>query len=315
MRTLITILIVLFILPQAKAQMNLVPNPSFEDTVYCPLNLDDIGACISWSSFGNSPDYYNSCAQPGVSVPFTSFGYQHAQTGVAFVGLATFVKYNFNAGPNYREVIGSNLINPLQIGTKYYISFFAVLAESFTGFASNNLGLRFFTTAFSLSNSAPIDNFAHLRFDSILVDSINWTKVTGTFIADSNYQYVSLGNFYDYLTTDSIVISTFNTSAYYFIDDICVSTDSLYNETWTSIQNPEIFKTIIWPNPATEFLQFKSIFPINSVQIIDCTGKLISKVQVNSIEGVVDIKDLAKGIYFSIFEGEKINSVHKFLKF
>jgi hypothetical protein len=40
MKPLIAFLLVLFNLPLAEAQINLVPNPSFEDTVYCPFGLD-----------------------------------------------------------------------------------------------------------------------------------------------------------------------------------------------------------------------------------------------------------------------------------
>jgi hypothetical protein len=76
MRTLITILIVLFILPQAKAQINFVPNPSFEDTVFCPQFLDNMPDVQDWSSFGNSADYFNGCSVTGMNVPNAVFGYQ-----------------------------------------------------------------------------------------------------------------------------------------------------------------------------------------------------------------------------------------------
>ena len=311
MRPFFAFILVLLNLSLAEAQINLVPNPSLEDTVYCPFGLDQVNASVGWSSFRNSPDYYNACLP---NVPNATFGYQHANSGNAFIGLATYYKRNSVTGGNYREYAGVSLINPLQIGLKYFVSFYAVLAEKNTGFASNNLGLRFFTNSYSLTNPAPLDNISHLRFDSILVDSINWTRVKGSFIADSNYQYLCIGNFYDYLNTDTLTATPFMTVAYYFVDDICVTTDSLYNETWTSLQIIQQNEIEIWPNPTSGFLQFQTVKLTEEVLIFDSSSRLIKSVQINAREGRIDLTELVAGIYFASFRNEKTILVHKFLK-
>jgi hypothetical protein len=269
---------------------------------------------LGWSAYRNSPDYFSTCHPIYPNVPNTSFGYQQANSGNAFIGLTTYYKRNSAAGGNYREYAGVNLINPLQIGLKYYISFYAVLAERNTGFASNNLGLRFFTSAFSLTSPAPIDNISQLHFDSIMIDSINWNRVSGSFIADSNYQYLCIGNFYDYLNTDTIITTASMVVAYYFVDDICVSTDSIYNETWTSLQMLTQNEIEIWPNPASDFLQFQTINSIEEVLVFDSSSRFIKSVQINASEGRIDLKGLVQGIYFASFRNEKTISVHKFLK-
>ena len=53
---------------------NLVPNPSFEDTLFCPIGLNDLDPIIGWSSYGNSVDCYNSCSAT-LNVPDSPFGF------------------------------------------------------------------------------------------------------------------------------------------------------------------------------------------------------------------------------------------------
>src|SRR5690606_32613561 len=85
---------------------NLVPNWSFEDTVACPTSLTQIDKAIGWSSYRQSPDYFNSCAPvnypQNVSVPTNQWGDQFAKTGNAYAGFVTFTL----GASNSREYIG-----------------------------------------------------------------------------------------------------------------------------------------------------------------------------------------------------------------
>ena len=84
----------LFFLVQDSFAQNLVPNPSFEDTVSCPDNLAQIDKAVGWSSYRITPDYFNSCSSasafPSVSVPSNQWGTQSAKTGNAYAGLITY---------------------------------------------------------------------------------------------------------------------------------------------------------------------------------------------------------------------------------
>src|SRR5947207_3313209 len=91
---------------------NIVTNPSFENYSSCPNVPGDINYATSWMSYGNSPDYYNSCSTysaclqgPSFSVPFSSAGYQLAATGQGYCGLLTY----YNMIQDSREFIGSQL--------------------------------------------------------------------------------------------------------------------------------------------------------------------------------------------------------------
>ncbi|MBK9317610.1 MAG: T9SS type A sorting domain-containing protein [Bacteroidetes bacterium] len=298
----------------ANAQTNLVPNPGFENYVVCPVNLGETHKATGWSSYSTSPDFFHQCStNPYLSPPYVQFGYQVPHNGIGYIGLATYHNNTSVITNNYREFCGAQLLSPLQIGTTYYLSFYTVATEFGTGYLTNNLGIRLFTNPYSIANPAPIDNFAHLKFDTIVTDSINWQRLSGSFIADSAYQYICLGNFYDSLHTDTVVFG-FPNAGYYFIDDICVTTDSLYNETWTGIQDNDIGEVNIWPNPSQDFLNYKAHRKIEEIRIYDCIGKLVMHETVNSSEGRIDLEGLSNGIYFATFINGRNSSIYKCIK-
>lgn len=61
-------------------------------------------------------------------------------------------------------------------------------------------------------------------------------------------------------------------------------------------------------------LTFKAINIIEEILIFDCSSRLIKSVQINDLEGKIDLMGLVQGIYFASFRSEKTISVHKFLK-
>src|SRR5438876_12212383 len=104
-----------------KAQSNLVPNPSFEIYDTCPDNGDEIQRAIGWTKFSQTnttPDYYNACDTGGLwCVPNGYYIHQSANDGNAFGAVVTF-----ESGIPYREHIGIQLLQPLIIGQKYFLS-------------------------------------------------------------------------------------------------------------------------------------------------------------------------------------------------
>lgn len=218
-------IILLTLSSQALQAQNLVPNPSFEDTLQCPTNnqANNPNLCVGWSMYGGTPDYFNECATGDYGVPSNKFGSQAAYNGKAYTGLITYA----NGDPsNYREFIGTRLSQPLSVGTKYYVSAFINRSDT-TSCASNNFGFRFSMIPYSFSNPTPVNNFSHVRSNAIITDSVNWTRISGSFIADNAYSYLAIGNFYTNSNTSSFNCSPFNPFAYYYIDQVSVTTDSL----------------------------------------------------------------------------------------
>jgi len=286
---------------QAKAQ-NLVPNWSFEDTIQCPFTDNQVHFSAGWSSFGNSSDYFNACDTgtvvlplPMTGVPINAFGFQYAATGDAYCGLFTLGYSN-----SYREFIGRKLHKPLIESTRYYFSMKVSLAD-LSDCASNNLGVLFSTIPYDEINLSPIVNQAHVYTHEVITDSIDWIKISGTFIADSAYEYIIIGNFFDDLLTDTIMFSPAGCNPYYYIDDVCVLEDSTMScdvdyTVSTVAHFQEQFD--IFPNPAMEKIYFKMNEAVNITgSLVSVTGQKIKSFRFTG-SGEIDVSNVSSGIYF-----------------
>jgi hypothetical protein len=160
--------------------------------MFCPDEQGQIIYANGWTGI-ETPDYFNSCQiscsfpTNCIGVPTNFFGYQPAYEGSAYVGIVTFR----TDLPNWREYINIQLISPLTIGVRYYASAHIARANNpgLAG-ATNNFGFQFFTTLTSLAPN-PNNNFSHINDVTLATDSVSWTKVSGSFIADSSYNFVS----------------------------------------------------------------------------------------------------------------------------
>lgn len=216
-----------------------MPNPSFEDSIACPLGGDQLYKAINWYSFRNTPDYFHTCCtnQTGVvGVPNNIFGYQIPNSGNAYAGM---IAYDLT-GQDYREFLGVDLISPTIVNQKYYCTFYISWAVSL-GYtiAINKIGIELSKNLFSTTNPYPINNFPIAYSDTIIQDSIGWRKMQFSFIADSAYEYLIIGNFFNNLNTDTLNLGQFNVHSYYYIDDVCLSTDSVYCSIFTLVNQIE----------------------------------------------------------------------------
>lgn len=273
MKKLLHIILLLFAVSEGNSQVNLVPNFSFEEYAECPLNDGNLYFANGWSLFSasnTSPDYYNICAPPnGFNVPQSIFCYQQDNRDCgAYIGVLTFE----TSGGQSKEHIGIQMIDTLIVGQKYYISFYTVMGEyrsnssgSQYGMPSNNIGIKLSTIPYSSNNPTPIDNFAHLHSETVITDSINWSRISGSIIADSAYNYLVIGNFYSNENTDTTnynCSNCFNSGSYYLVDDVCVSTDSLLCNGGiellpciVSVEENNLKNRInIYPNPASDYI-------------------------------------------------------------
>lgn len=312
---------------------NLVPNFGFEQYSSCPTTGDEVELCTGWSKFSNNistPDYYNGCAASNtVGVPTSFYVYQqdHRNCG-AYMGLVTRT-----SNPNEREHIGIQLNQPLVIGQKYFLSFYTVMGGS--GDASiyyespaNNIGIRLSTVSYSSSNPVPIDNFSHLHSAAIISDTANWVRISGSIVADSAYNYLILGNFYDDANTDTTTLNCgicINNYSYYLIDDVCVSTDSLLCNggidvlpCTVSIEENSFENQInIYPNPANDFINIASknqLSPLK-ITIYNTIGQtLYTKQNSTSNNLQIDISNYNSGLLFIKIESFNQSIIYKLFK-
>ena len=292
--------IILLLVASHCVAQNLVPNPSFEDTIACPTMGGQISLAIGWQNWGITPDYFNSCNPGLLGTPVNGYGFQTPEEGNAYAGFGC----NVSTQPNVREFIGRQLSQSLVIGQNYYASIYVSLSDFPTGAcAISKIGMKFSSVPFSSSSPPPLTNSAHVYTNSIVSDTINWTKISGWFTADSAYDYIGIGNFFDDAHIDTLNCPTnAGTESYYYFDMVCVSTDSLTcnGEIMTGVQKPNNDSFIkVFPQPAAETLNISSSSAeIENVEIYSAVGKLIYAKSFGSINNVIiPVNKITDGIY------------------
>lgn len=286
----------------AQAQ-NLVPNPSFEDYSICPNNEAQLNNAESWSIRVNTPDYYNVCSPlPFVSIPSNGFGFQYPHSGNAYAGF--YGKVKVLIFPEAREYIGGQLTSALTPGKKYHISFYVSLNSS--NCYMNKIGMLFTNTFLSDTTALPpplIHNFAQVYSDTLITDTSSWSKISGSFIADSAYNYFMIGNFFDDQHIDTILNDGSHCVTYYYVDDVCVSTDSLECDVRLGVSNLDLdaMELIFYPNPATNQLVIQTNGnAIEQVNIYNTTGSLVmAAVGSTVVNGQLSIAHLPSGVYIA----------------
>ena len=301
-------------LPRCEAQ-NLVPNPSFEQTDTCPysigFNLGD--RPLYWNRWDQSPDYFHACADTIngvdtlVGVPWNGFTWQYAHDGDAYVGMSCFEPGDF------RELVGAPLIEPLVVGQTYYVSYWVNLATEgsywVTRWACNNQGVHFTMDEHIWSGQtgsgpefAP-RNYAHVNNPTIITDTANWTLVSGSFVADSAYQYIVLGNFFNDALTDTLhFITGPSAAAYYLYDAICVSPTPGECPTATGLPEPgqATLEVGIWGGG--QWLQVDGADAGSMGWVYDAGGRLVAQFALNG-STTQPIGHWPEGIYVLRMQG------------
>lgn len=291
-----TFIILFFAFLTSNAQ-NLVSNNSFEE-------ITDCYTPVGWSDhYSNSVDYLNACSG---MVPETGRGYQAAQDGDGFAGIYTVV--NNGDFYEYREILGTELTSSLEPGETYYISFYTSRADCMNC-SSDNLGTLFSTTDRDFSTGTDVPNYAHFSTTEIISDSTNWVKVSGSFVADSAYNYIFIGNFFDYESTEFSMLGEATCwgdipycSAYYFIDNVCVSRDSMTCIEPQHIGVEEYVSSsdqLIYPNPFEGELKLNLPNLTNGeIKIFDLKGKLVFQSYFSGADAeTFDLSHLERGAY------------------
>ncbi len=221
----ISILIVLLTLSVSSSAHNYVPNYSFELHHGCPDFYNQVDSAIGWhrsfqnNNFTHHTDYLNACGSnyglDYFTVPNNLLGYQVASTGESYMCMATTAPTVYT---DYRENFYCQLIQPLTVGVTYFVSF-KVSKSNRTQNATNRIGIKFSTdTVFA------INNICQLSADSVVKNITNWVNISGTFVADSAYNYLRVGNFFSDSNTifQTICPSCPRPESEYYVDDICV---------------------------------------------------------------------------------------------
>ncbi len=190
----------------ASGQVNYVPNGNFESYSQCPTTWTQITRCTGWIDFSPSSDYYN-CNHSALG--------KSAHSGTGYAGSSPMYG---NPSSGLSERIGRPII-PLTPGIMYEVSMSVMLAQN-TRYATNNLGVFFYDAGYSPGVPTPQATFLSY---GVIYDSVNWKRITTTFIADSAYDNIAIGGFYNSSTFVIDTIKTVgNSFAYYIYDSIVI---------------------------------------------------------------------------------------------
>jgi gliding motility-associated-like protein len=255
----IYIYILLFIGLANKAQINLVPNYSFEDTIGdCQIQMAIVNLGSKTKNWytcfaGSSVDYYNTCvnsiAYPTMcSVPYSCRTYQIPHSGQAFIGLWIYeVISNPDSASIYSEDVAVKLNTSLKAGVCYYAEFYANLGNT-SNIAINQLGMLLSNSVYTTTMGSFTNTIQpQVQWDTTqyFTDTLNWVKISAKFIAQGGEQYLTIGNFKDgihlkkksfmsnFITGGCTDVNTKRT--YFLIDDV-----SLYELPTPQLQNAYI---------------------------------------------------------------------------
>ena len=232
---------------KAQAQQNLVPNPSFEVSNFIIDTLNFPGSDTSclfyvgypsnfvppWSdiSFATAMYYYDSCSYLNdLRVPYTLYGYQVPHSSKSFAALGLYGdSAETNSGSYFRRNYPfCKLTQTLKYGKKFCVEFFLNMPDS-SNLACSNVGALFsvdsiLATQIDILNQTLTPQINNNVQMNPLISQIDWIRVHGSFIANGNENYITIGNFTSQHLCDTNHLYTVSNylNSYYFLDDVSV---------------------------------------------------------------------------------------------
>lgn len=311
------LLLMSFALAAMATAQNLVPNPSFEDTVNCEVqtqcmllkaehwrnpnlatpdvfdcDLDRIcGYAMDPDNINNPPGYFHS-----------------AHAGLRFAG--GMLWWGPGTSPT-RDYLMARLTQPMEQGRTYEIALWYLLPSTFQ-YGLDHIGAwlgpdsLFSATPNWLTAVPQISLFG--AGDYLSEDG--WTRISDTIIASGTEQWIVIGNFDPEGSENGALLNPdgLQNSSFYFIDD--VSVEEIES---SGIEVPFVGASI---QAGRLRIGISGGTLVRSVRILDVRGRLISTVDVQpamtSID--IDLPYLADGLYLAELTSSGFTFCTKFIK-
>jgi gliding motility-associated-like protein len=199
-------------------QQNAIVNSDFA-AAGCPTTLGNINTASLWQSPLNSTaaDIFAACGNDIAGIPNNQYGTQGAYSGNHYAGIQV---YDPNAPEALQQFVAQQLLTPLQVGQTYCFKMRVSLADN-SSHAIDELGAYFSATAFDAANGATTPQVSN-QVGGIISDTIGWREISGSFVAGTDYNYITIGNFVAY-TPNALSMGGSENGAYYYIDEVSVS--------------------------------------------------------------------------------------------
>lgn len=295
----------------AGGQINLVPNPSLEDTFRCPSDSNVIKT-KKWFNPTNygTPDFFyvanqgNSICLDQAPAHWGGGGYNNAwgnqtpHSGLAYAGMAV---------SQGSELMESPLSDSMIAGKKYAVSFYVSVGDLW-GSGLDLIGVSFLpdsTVDYTGAGTLPatLTNDAGNQSGNIITDTLGWSLVADTFVANGGEKYFILGNI-DVANTQ-YYNSPNPTAVYFYFDDFDIHCVDCSTSVPVIPDYPEISLT---PNPSNGEFILKGNFPLGSkIEFYNLLGQRLSEIEIAEGNQSLPISlQLAQGVYFyEITTGEK----------
>ncbi len=288
------------------AQVNLVPNGSFENLINCPSSTSQFeGFVVSWFNPNlGSPDLYNSCASPNniSDIPNNLTGNILPFDGNGFCGIYLLKGLQNDPGNKSREYIGVHLVNSLVKDSLYSLKFYTSLAI-FSNIAISNIGCLISKDSIYQFNFLPLYTdssiFSSNNINNIINNKNSWTELTFNFKANGGEKYLYIGDFNNdsltnYLNLDDTISNLFE--VYYLFDKI-----SLTRTNEVGIEENTIKSQIkLYPNPSTNnvFIELPPQIKNAKALLISSSGAHISAFNLTGGINELSLSQYPNGLYF-----------------
>lgn len=211
------------------AQINLVPNPSFEFYTTCPTFYSQLNYAYPWfAPSTGTPDYFNNCNAGVVGVPMQAgANYQPARTGVAYAGAGV--------ASSYREYISCRLSDSLIKDKSYCVEFYVNLSNVTFFVPSDSLVVGMYISNDSIFDSTsgilPYSPQIYTAYSLSVNDTVNWTRISGTYLASGGETFITLGIYY----SDNSI----GGGGYFYFEDVSIT--ECKDDTIILITIPNVF--------------------------------------------------------------------------
>ena len=125
-----------------------------------------------------------------------------------------------------------------------------------------------------------------------------WVSLTGSL----DFSDVDMSGFKEFAITSNLANAVYYDNLYFYIDPTA------------SVKDISFYNIDVYPNPASNVINFRSEFTIDNLSVLDLMGRTVKEQISNNKEFSLDVSDLAKGVYLvKVTSGEK-EAITKFIK-
>lgn len=291
MRLILTYLLFSVVVLNSRAQVNLIPNPSFELMDTCPVGVMGYTLLNWFSPTDGTPDQFTVCASGlgARSVPQSDWGFQYPKEGNAYGAI-------YLCDPimdSIREYIAIKLTQPLKRDMRYCLTFYASGADNSPSTIST-LGAYFSADSIFQYGIGILPFLPQIENDTAnYLDTISWKAVSGNFYANGGEKYIYVGNFKTNANTN-VIHQDNSGGAYVLIDNFSlIECDSL-----TGIDEFDVQQIALFPNPTSNTLTI-SIGKLQNaeVELFDISGQRLLHQNLTASQQNINVSRYANGIF------------------